>query len=678
MPAFVITVFLGALLIFQVQPILGRYILPWFGGGPGVWTTCLLFFQLLLLGGYAYAHWLVTAFTPSRQRVVHLTLLGLSLLMLPIAPNADVWKRTIEGDPTWHILALLTVSAGLPYMTLAATAPLVQRWFHDLYPTRTAYRLYAVSNAGSLLALISYPIVVEPLLRLDQQSRLWSLIYAAFALCCGYCAWQISKAPGAQSAIEQSAPQSTSAKISWLALSAIGSALLVATTIQTSQEIAVVPFLWVLPLTIYLLTFILCFESDGWYSRKVFSFLLALAIPVAAVALVAGGLLPIGAQIALYSGVLFVACMVCHGELAAAKPVATEATGFYLWMAAGGALGGIFVALIAPRIFPDYWEYPVTLASAGIAIIAIWLTSGWWPDTSKPTAFLAPPPAVTVALFILGFVVAATKAPAVNETMRNFYGVLRVSEASEGPDRTLILTHGRTKHGTQFLTPARSTEPTTYYARGTGIELAFDLHPNRQTKNRLYAAVVGLGAGTMAAYGQDDDTLRFYELNPQVIGVARDSFTYLADSLADIEIVTGDARMRLEEEIQAGEATRFDLLAVDAFSSGSIPMHLLTAEAADVYGQRLKEDGILAFHITNRFLDLSPVVNGIAQRLGLQSIRIASPGSEDGAYAAVWMLLTKNRTFLEHPRVQAAADSTNNTVILAWTDDFAGLWQALN
>jgi spermidine synthase len=678
MAAFAITVFLGALLIFQVQPILGRYILPWFGGGPGVWTTCLLFFQLLLLGGYAYAHWLATALRPAKQRIVHLSLLGVSLLALPIAPNPDVWKHAIEGDPTWHILALLTVSAGLPYLTLSATAPLVQRWFHDLHPTRTAYRLYAVSNAGSLLALVSYPSIVEPLMRMDQQSLTWSLLYGVFAFCCAYCAWQIRKAPAAPPMEEVAVPQTAAMKLTWLALSAIGSALLVATTNQMSQEIAVVPFLWILPLTIYLLTFILCFESESWYGRKSFGFLLSAAIPAAAVALAAGGLLPIGVQIVIYCGTLFIACMVCHGELYNTRPHAAEATGFYLWIAAGGALGGIFVAVIAPRVFSDYWEYAISLACCSIAAIAVWIVAGWRPDASKPAAFLAPPPALLLSIVILAYAVDASHDPRTTMTMRNFYGVLRVSEEGQGRDRIRILTHGRTEHGTQYLDPERSLEATTYFGSASGIELAFDLHPRRLSGQPLYVGIVGLGAGTMAVYGRDGDTFRFYELNPQVIDVAREDFTYLDDSHADIEVVAGDARMRLEEEIANGEATRFDILAIDAFTSGAIPLHLLTAEAADVYGTRLKDDGILAFHITNRFLDLTPVVNGIADRLGLKAIRISTPGSEPGANAAVWMLLTKNEAFLAEPRVRRAADVSSDPSTLRWTDDYAGLWQALN
>lgn len=678
MAAFAITVFLGALLIFQVQPILGRYILPWFGGGPGVWTTCLLFFQLLLLGGYAYAHWLATSLRPATQRIVHVSLLGVSLLALPIAPNPNVWKRAIEGDPTWHILALLTVSAGLPYLTLSATAPLVQRWFHHLYPSRTAYRLYAVSNAGSLLALISYPSIVEPLMRLDQQNLTWSLLYGAFALCCAYCAWQIRKAPAAAPQEEAAVPQTASKKLTWLALSAIGSALLVATTNQMSQEIAVVPFLWILPLTIYLLTFILCFESESWYSRKTFSFLLAVAIPAAAVAIAAGGLLPIVLQIAIYCGALFIACMVCHGELYNTRPDAAEATGFYLWVAAGGALGGIFVAVIAPRVFSDYWEYAISLACCAVAAIVVWAVAGWRPDTTRPTAFLAPPPALLLSVVILAYAVASSHDPLTTSTMRNFYGVLRVSEEGEGRDRIRILTHGRTEHGTQFLDPQRALEPTTYFGSASGIELAFDLHPHRLEGQSLYVAIVGLGAGTMAAYGHGGDTFRFYELNPQVIDVARTDFTYLDDSRSDIELITGDARVRLEEEIAAGEAVRFDVLAIDAFTSGAIPLHLLTAEAADVYGARLKDDGILAFHITNRFLDLTPVVNGIAERLSLKAIRISTPGSEPGANAAVWMLLTKNEAFLAEPRVRQAIDVSSNPSTLRWTDDYAGLWLTLN
>ena len=678
MAAFAITVFLGALLIFQVQPILGRYILPWFGGGPGVWTTCLLFFQLLLLGGYAYAHWLATVLRPATQRIVHISLLGLSLLALPIAPNPEVWKRAIEGDPTWHILALLAVSAGLPYLTLSATAPLVQRWFHDLHPTRTAYRLYAVSNAGSLLALVSYPSIVEPLLRLDQQSLIWSLLYGLFALCCAYCAWQVRKVPAVAPVDEAAPPQTAARKLAWLTLSAIGSALLVATTNQMSQEIAVVPFLWILPLTIYLLTFILCFESESWYGRKPFSFLLAIAIPAAAIAMAGGGLLPIVLQIAIYCGALFIACMVCHGELYNLRPHAAEATSFYLWVAAGGALGGIFVAVIAPRIFSDYWEYAITLAASSIAAIVVWAVAGWRPDATRPTAFLAPPPALLLSLVILAYALESSRDARTVMTMRNFYGVLRVSEEGEGRDRIRVLTHGRTEHGTQYLDPERALEPTTYFGSASGIELAFDLHPRRLTTEPLYVAIVGLGAGTMAAYGHDGDNFRFYELNPQVIDVARQDFTYLDDSAADIELVPGDARVRLEEEIANGEATRFDILAIDAFTSGAIPLHLLTAEAADVYGRRLKEDGILAFHITNRFLDLTPVVNGIAKRLGLKAIRISTPGSEPGANAAVWMLLTKNQAFLDEPRVRQAVDVSSDPSSLAWTDDYAGLWQALN
>jgi spermidine synthase len=678
MAAFAITVFLGALLIFQVQPILGRYILPWFGGGPGVWTTCLLFFQLLLLGGYAYAHWLATALRPAKQRIVHLSLLGVSLLALPIAPNPDIWKRAIEGDPTWHILALLAVSAGLPYLTLSATAPLVQRWFHDLYPSRTAYRLYAVSNAGSLLALISYPSVVEPLLRLDQQSLTWSLFYALFALCCAYCAWQLRKAPAAALPEEPAEPQTASKKLTWLTLSAIGSVLLVATTNQMSQEIAVVPFLWILPLTIYLLTFILCFESENWYGRKAFSFLLAIAVPAAAVAMAAGGLLPIVLQIAIYCGALFIACMVCHGELYITRPHAAEATSFYLWVAAGGALGGIFVAVIAPRIFSDYWEYAISLCWCAIAAIVIWIASGWRPETTRPTAFMAPPPALFLSVLIVVYAVSSSRDPRTTMTMRNFYGVLRVSEEGQGRDRIRILTHGRTEHGTQYLEPERSLEPTTYFGSASGIELAFDLHPRRLDGQPLYVAVVGLGAGTMAAYGREGDTFRFYEINPQVIRVAGADFTYLNDSDADIELIAGDARVRLEEEIASGEVTRFDVLAIDAFTSGAIPLHLLTAEAADVYRKRLKDNGILAFHITNRFLDLTPVVNGMADRLGLKAIRISTPGSEPGANAAVWMLLTKNEAFLAEPRVQRAIDVSSDPSTLRWTDDYAGLWQALN
>ncbi len=678
MIVFVVTVFVGALLIFQIQPILGRYILPWFGGGPGVWTTCLLFFQAALLGGYVYAHLLVTRVKPRAQGLVHMTLLAVSLLALPISPNEAAWKAAIEGDPTWTILALLTVSAGLPYLALSATAPLAQRWFHRLYPERSAYRLYAVSNGGSLLALISYPIVVEPSLRVESQTAVWSWGYAVFAGICGLAALRASRAPE----VAAPAPQETAAgnggrRRKWLLLSAVGSALLVATTNQMSQEVAVIPFLWVLPLVFYLLSFILCFESDRWYDRRLFSFLLALAAPSAAVAMAAGGLLPLEAQIGIYSGALFIGCMVCHGELARARPPAVEATSFYLYVAAGGALGGVFVAVAAARLFRDYWEYPLALAACCAILLSAWWKSGWRPNPQRPQTLLAPPPALAVALLALGYGSAAMGPPGAQQTVRGFYGVLRLIQGEDGAGKYLALTHGRTEHGTEYLEGKSAGLPTTYFGPGTGAALAIERHPKRLAGAPLRIAVIGLGAGTLAAYGRPGDLIVFYEINAQVARIANRDFSYLSRSEADTAVVLGDARIRLEAEIESGDRPYYDVLLIDAFSSGAIPIHLLTAEAAEVYARRITEDGVLAFHITNRFVDLSPVINGLANHLGMQRLRVTTRGDDAGANTASWMILTRDSRFLEDAAGRQAADPDLTSDTLDWSDAYSGLWQAL-
>ncbi|MBI1353126.1 MAG: hypothetical protein GC160_02185 [Acidobacteria bacterium] len=678
---FAITVFLGAFLLFQVQPLLGRYILPWFGGGPSVWTSCMLFFQTLLLGGYAYAHGIASRLSPRWQARLHLALLAASLFALPLDPDAELWSGRVFDDPTESILLLLLVTAGLPYVMLSATSPLVQRWFDLSMPGRSAYRLYALSNAGSLLALLSYPFVVEPLLAVRTQSKVWSAAYALFVATCGLCAWRVSRtaaAAPAPVATRSAVPATASQLTLWLALSACGSTLLLATTNQMSQEIAVVPFLWILPLSLYLLSFILTFESDRWYRPKLFGYLLAVAVPGACAAMAAGGLLPLEVQIVLFSLALFAACMSCHGELARAKPPAALATVFYLTIAAGGALGGLFVALIAPRVFPGYWEYPLGLAACCVLTLIAWVRSGAWTPSLRPEALWGPPPALLLALLTVGYAFDAQVAEPSVALTRNFYGVLRVSEGADHNGAFRILTHGRTEHGTQYLDAKQRFWPTTYFGPDSGAALAIEQHPKRRRGEPLNVGVIGLGAGTLAAYGRPGDQFRFYEINPQVVSVARSQFTYLSDSPAHVDVVVGDARIRLEEELAADRRPLFDILIVDAFSSGAIPMHLLTAEAGEIYAQRMTEKGLLVFHITNRFLDLEPVLEGMAEHLGMTAIRTdASPNPSIGASASRWMILTRNESFLAEPPVQRAGHRLAGLSPLRWTDNFAGLWQAL-
>jgi hypothetical protein len=659
--------------------MIGRYILPWFGGGPAVWTSCLLFFQACLLVGYAYAHWLGSLANVRLQAGVHIGLLLASLGFLPLHPDAAIWKRASGADPSGRILLLLAVTVGGPYLLLSATAPLVQRWFTIQNPEKSPWRLYALSNFGSFLALLSYPFVFEPLLRLRTQGEIWSALYLAFAALCGFTAWRLRSGRTASgSAIDELEPETrptTGTVLFWLALATCGSTLLVATTNQISQDIAVSPFLWVAALAIYLLTFVLAFESDRFYRRTLFAIAAGLFAPIACALPTVSIGLSLRSQLVVYSVALFVTCMICQGELARSRPSPRYLTTYYLTIAAGGAVGGVFVALIAPRIFTEFSEYPIGLAAACLLGFAGWVRTGaiaQW--TSRNFAVRLP----LMALLIGGFTaLAATvttgKQGAVVST-RNFYGILRVMarEDSNGPFRELQ--HGRTRHGIQYLETARKDWPTSYYGPHSGVAIALNAldKPNRRI------AVIGLGAGTLAAWGRPGDKFRFYEINPDVERIARIWFSYLSDSKARTEVVLGDARVQLERELVSGRSQDFDLIAVDAFSGDSIPMHLLTAECAEIYRQRLKPGGVLALHISNRALDLDPLARGVARYLGWTAVQIISgddPAS--GESSSRWVILASNQDLLEQAGLEHHLSSWSSRAPIIWTDDFASLWSVL-
>jgi hypothetical protein len=555
----------------------------------------------------------------------------------------------------------------------------LQRWFHISAPARSPWRLYALSNFGSFAALLSYPFAVEPLVRLHTQTWIWSAFYVGFVGLCGWTAWRMRmmSMPAIPAvAGETSARPSMWTVLFWLGLSTCASTLLLATTNQISQDIAVNPFLWVATLSIYLLTFMLAFQSDSFYRRTLFACAAGVLAPVACIVPSAAVGLGIRTQLVVYLAALFAACMVCHGELAHARPAPRYLTVFYLTIAAGGALGGLFVALAAPRIFTEFSEYPAGLAAACLLGFLGWLRSGalaLW--TSRNLAVRLP-----LMALLLGGITAAMAAVTMSRlpslaSVRNFYGILRVMELNDQNGPLRELRHGTIRHGFQYLNPPQRSWPTTYYGPHSGAATVLNAlqRPNRKI------AIIGLGAGTMAAWGRLGDTFRFYEINPDVETLARQWFTFLKDSGARTEIVLGDARVQLERELASGPSTNFDLIAVDAFSSDAIPLHLLTAECGDLYRRRLVHGGLLLFHISNRALNLEPVARGLAQHLGWQAVLFVSGDNrETGESSSHWVLLTGNIDFLRRSGLERGNAPWTSRVPLLWTDDFASLWHVLN
>lgn len=670
------TIFLSAFLLFQVQPILAKSILPWFGGSAAVWSTCLAFFQLVLVLGYAYATWSSRHLSPRQQIVLHVALLVGSALLLPVLPN-PTWKPQGANDPSLRILGLLTVTVGLPYFLLAATGPLLQVWYARGRPRGTPYRLYALANGGSMLALLAYPVLVEPILGTREQALIWSAGYILFVLlCAGTALWQRahdqrqSQQPGPEVRDEIPRP-GWSRRLLWLALPAGASILLLGITSHLTQDVAPVPFLWLSPFVLYLLSFVLCFESDRWYSRMIW-----LPLLVAALAGLAYGMYGdyedpgLRVTVPLISAAFFVCCMFCHGELAALKPHPRHLTSFYLMCACGGAVGGVFVGFVAPRLFNMPLELPVALVvCALLAVIVV---------RREARATWHPGWLVLIALSAgLTWYLARGIREVASEnrvTVRNFYGELRVTDdvSDEGvPLRRL--THGVITHGTQLLDPARRRESTTYFRPTSGVGLVLQRGEGQPPR---HIGIIGLGAGTLASYGRTGDRYRFYEINPLVIGLARSEFTFLADSLATIDIVPGDARLSLEHDA----SQQFDVLAVDAFSSDAIPLHLLTKEALELYFRHLKPAGVLAVHISNRYLELGPVIQGAAHALGKNILLIDTDDEQNGiGFGATWVLLADPGDALHEPTWQDAASDfpVNARAPRVWTDDYSNLWHVV-
>ncbi len=687
---FALTIFLSAFLLFQIQPLIGKFILPWFGGSPGVWTTCMLLFQVLLLAGYSYAHLATTRLSQRAQGYVHLGLLLISVCTLPIVPS-EAWKPSGEESPVWHILLLLVNVIGLPYFLLSTTGPLLQSWFAQSYPGRSPFRLYSLSNVGSLLALLSYPFIVEPSLKLGTQAACWTLGYIAFAMLCGWNAVRMVRdgrtaaAAPVPAVVPVVAPDVTrGTKVLWLLLSCTASVMLLATTSQICQQVPVTPLLWILPLAIYLISFILTFDAPRWYRRDVFGPLLAMSAVAAWYVVDNGPAFAHETQLIVYGLALFAVCMTCHGELVRSKPHASQLTYFFLLISIGGALGGVFTALIAPRLFSGFIEYQLGLGGACILLL-VCLDR----DQSSPLYRCRPLWAWCGLACCCVFLCTALgkQALASDETQitatRNFYGVLRVvRRENETLGSQVAMLNGRIVHGTQCTDEGLRSLPTAYYGPGSGFGVAVTMHPRRKaapTEIRgLRVGIVGLGAGVMNVYGRAGDYFRYYEINPDVVRLAREYFTFLSDSRAQTDIVVGDARVCLERELRSG-SKQFDILTIDAFSGDAIPMHLLTRECFQTYANHLASDGLLVLHISNNEVDLAPVARGLAEELGFECRSI---GSADDAKHAVqqsdWLILTRNAAFLEDEKAKKHFRPwASSRAPIVWTDDFGSMHQVL-
>ncbi|HEV2145908.1 MAG TPA: fused MFS/spermidine synthase [Longimicrobiaceae bacterium] len=718
--AYAAAIFAGAFLLFLVQPMFGKMVLPLLGGSPAVWNTCMLFFQAALLGGYLYAHLTTRWLGVRRQAALHLALVLAAGLALPLSVGSAAPPG--GGAPIPWLLALLLGTVGLPFLVLAATSPMLQRWFAESGSpaARNPYWLYAASNLGSLLALLSYPFLLEPRLRLAEQSWVWAAGYAGLVLLLAACAFLVRHAPStgtaarARAGAPDAAPVSLRDRATWVALAFLPSSLLLGVTTYLTTDLASAPLLWVLPLALYLLTFTLVFAErpplrHEWMVR------VQPALLVAVIYLLLGSSLNRPAvAVPIHLAAFFVTAMVCHGELARRRPAPRHLTEFYLWLSVGGVLGGVFNVLVAPAVFDHTWEYPLVLVLAVLArpwpegrrplsehattalraagfAVALYLLLGRDPEALSAPVFVAMA-AVFVALLglVLGraplwlalclgsvYALRAAEDFRAAETLhadRSFFGHYRVT-AQAGRERFHVLTHGSTLHGAQSKAPERRRDPLTYYVRSGPLGDVFATQGLSTRPQRV--AVVGLGVGTTAAYAAEGEAWTFFEIDPGIERIARDPrlFTYLADSPAETRVVLGDARLSLARESREG-APRYDLIVLDAFTSDAIPTHLLTREALEVYLDRLEPGGRLAVHVSNRYLDLESVVAAAVRDLGLAA-RVGAwglPPNTPYENASTWVLAAREEEALG----MLADDKRWRTARLkpgvgAWTDDHSSI-----
>ncbi|HZQ72332.1 MAG TPA: fused MFS/spermidine synthase [Burkholderiales bacterium] len=646
-----------------------------------MWTTCLVFFQSTLLAGYAYAD-LGHRLGPRRQAMLHVALLALSLACLPILAST-AWKPEGQEEPILRILLLLAATIGLPYFLLSTTTPLLQAWYWRRFQSAVPYRLFALSNLASLFALVGYPTLFEPVFDLRTMGWAWSFAYGGFVVLCGTIAlFSLNGLP--PDAEKRAAPGKISPgkQIQWLSLAAMGSVMLLAVSNHITQNIASVPFLWVLPLALYLVSFILAFDHPRWYVRPVFVALLFAAVPAMAYFVSS---LKLQLAIPLFLAGLFVACMFCHGELARLKPDPRHLTRFYFMISLGGALGAVLVAIVAPLVLSGYFELGIAL----VLLALLMAPTLWTPKDGVESR--TPEGREAAGWLVLGSLAVAVVSGAmvyqaahdytlgVRVMERDFYGVVRTAD-QQAPVRYRAMYHGAIMHGGQLLDDAFRGMPADYFNPGSGYGRVFSALREVKKKQPLNIGILGLGAGVVAAWTRPGDSLTFYEISPRVVDIERREFTFLADSPARTEIVMGDGRLSLEREPPRG----YDLLGIDAFSGDSIPMHLVTREAMALYIRHLKPDGVIVFQATNRFIDLLPVVKRLAMEFGYEAVNVADipEDSEDGP--EYWysptdqVIVTKNKALLANKALDdAATPIADRTELATFTDSHYNLLRIL-
>lgn len=719
------TMFLSAATLFLVQPMFARMVLPTLGGTPAVWNTCVLFFQVMLLAGYIYAHVLTRSLRPQHQALVHAVVLLVPLLVLPIQVRGDA--PPAAGSPVWWLMTVLVVSVGLPFFVVASTAPLLQRWFSVLpHPSaRDPYFLYVASNAGSMVGLLGYPFAIDRTLRVHEQSVLWTGAYGSVAVLIALCAAVVLRtiaatAPSPSASIAwnpspdraaTTPPRRLALRLRWLALAFIPSSLMLGVTLHISTDVASVPLLWLIPLALYLLTFIASFASRPVISQRWMVRALPFLTTASLVTVVFG--LNSWPMVPLHLATFFVAAFVCHRGLAESRPPAGDLTTFYLWVSLGGALGGAFNTLVAPVLFTTVAEYPLALALAAFArpsprwrrgiesmaaavglpsialgaVTVAWL-AGLMPGLSFQVVLVVfalgtsavlgaanRPRPFAVAILLVGFVHTLPSGGTRDRTLfaaRSFFGVHRV--LVDVPPTQHKLRHGTTLHGVQAIASRDRCEPTTYFHRTGPIGQVFAALGGRARD----VAVIGLGSGGLACYGQPGARWTFYEIDPVVERIARDTqyFTFLENSVASVRVVLGDGRLTLA----AAPDGVHDVLVVDAFSSDAIPMHLATEEFIRMSAAKLRPDGLMAFHISNRYLDLEPVLTANAASIGLQAWaqfdgQLTDEDRREGKTLSRWMLIARDAGALAGLE-RDARWRTARAAASGWTDDFADILDA--